>query len=241
MNRMESQLESTWATFDPGEAVKTAVYQQPTSTDLALFAPLHYEANYDYPLVVWLHGPGCSETQLREVMPLVSMRNYVGAAPRGTSQQPASTGSRGFSWDQSDEGVSVAADRVFATLEQAAGRYSINRKRVFLAGYDAGGTMALRLGLNYPEAFAGVVSLCGSFPDQGCPLARWSAARQIPVLIASGRDSRMYPVSQVCDDLRLLSSAGMTISLRQYPGAHELTAHMLGDMNRWLMEQIAGE
>ena len=47
-----------------------------------LFAPLHYEPNYAYPLVIWLHGPGDDERQLLRVMPLVSMRNYVSVGPR---------------------------------------------------------------------------------------------------------------------------------------------------------------
>ena len=49
------------------------------------FAPLHYEPNYSYPLIVWLHGPHNNELELKQIMPLVSMRNYVAAAPRGTA------------------------------------------------------------------------------------------------------------------------------------------------------------
>ena len=45
-------------------------------------APLHYERNYAYPLVVWLHGPGDNERQLQRIMPLVSMRNFVSIGPR---------------------------------------------------------------------------------------------------------------------------------------------------------------
>src|ERR1700676_406196 len=55
----------------------------------ALFGPLHYEANYAYPLLVWLHGPGDSEGQLKRIMPQISLRNYVAVAPRGTADWPA--------------------------------------------------------------------------------------------------------------------------------------------------------
>src|SRR5436190_20982679 len=55
-------------------------------TDLpyATFAPIHYEERYAYPLLVWLHGNASSERELRQVIPLVSMRNYVAIAPRGS-------------------------------------------------------------------------------------------------------------------------------------------------------------
>ena len=49
----------------------------------ASFAPQHYESGYSYPLLVWLHGPGCDERQLLRIMPQISMRNYVAIAPRG--------------------------------------------------------------------------------------------------------------------------------------------------------------
>ena len=51
----------------------------------ALFAPMHYEPGYAYPLIVWLHGTGGDQRQLQRVMPLVSMRNYVAITPRGIS------------------------------------------------------------------------------------------------------------------------------------------------------------
>src|SRR5262245_28959832 len=49
-----------------------------------IVTPLHYERNYAYPLVVWLHGAGDDERQVTNVMPLVSSRNYAAVGPRGT-------------------------------------------------------------------------------------------------------------------------------------------------------------
>ena len=67
-------------------AVGSAVYSPSTrGTDCALFAPLHYEKNYAYPLIVWLHGPGGDEGQLKRIMPCISTRNYAAVAPRGTA------------------------------------------------------------------------------------------------------------------------------------------------------------
>src|SRR4051794_19841644 len=72
-------------------------------TQCAVFAPLHYESNYAYPLLVWLHGPGDDESQLKRIMPLISMRNYVGVGPRGTVAQ-----SRQASVDEGDDRQKVA-------------------------------------------------------------------------------------------------------------------------------------
>lgn len=56
-------------------------------TVYSVFAPLHYEAKYPYPLIIWLHNEGTDERQLMRIMPLVSIRNYVAAAPRGFPMQ----------------------------------------------------------------------------------------------------------------------------------------------------------
>ena len=48
-----------------------------------IFTPQHYEPNYAYPLIVWLHGPDDDQRQVNRVMPLVSLRNYTAVGPRG--------------------------------------------------------------------------------------------------------------------------------------------------------------
>ena len=99
-------------------------------------------------------------------------------------------------------------------------------------------SMALRIALNHPSRFAGVLSLCGAFPTGRTPFGNLVAARQLPIFLATGRGSQEYPATQVCDDLRLLHTAGLSITLRQYPCGHELMPQMLTDVDRWIIEQI---
>lgn len=206
----------------------------------ALVAPLHYEPNYAYPLIVWLHGPGEDEQQVKRIMPLVSMRNYVSVAPRGTLSLPAPAGSPpAYSWSQASDHQAAAEQRVLDCIEAAARGFNIARQRIFLAGYEAGGTMALRLAMSAPRRFAGVLSLGGPFPEGRNPLGRYAEARRVPLFVACGQDAVRYPADRVCEDLRLYHSAGMAVSLRVYPGGDEISPHMLPDMDRWIMEQIA--
>lgn len=204
----------------------------------ALFAPLHYTPGYAYPLIVWLHGRGSDERQLQRIMPLVSMQNYVAVAPRGMRMPEAEGEREGYGWLQSDEHIRHAEQRVFDSIELAAHKYHIEPRRIFLGGFDVGGTMALRLAMSHPDRFAGVLSLCGAFPAGGTPFGNLIAARRLGIFLASGRASGDYPALQVCEDLRLLHTAGLSITLRQYPCGQELMPQMLTDINRWVMEQI---
>ncbi len=202
-----------------------------------LFSPLHYEAGYAYPLLVWLHTPSRNdERQLMRIMPVISMRNYVAVAPRGI---PLEEG--GYGWPQTPEGVHHAEREIFRCIASAKQRCHIAPDRIFLAGFDAGGTMAFRTAMCFPEQFAGVVSLCGGVPINQHLLRRWESARQLPAMMAVGRDSEEFSPSLACQNLRLFHTAGMSVSVRQYPCAQELSQQMLKDLNRWIMELICGE
>ncbi len=204
-----------------------------------LFAPMHYTAGYAYPLIVWLHGRGNDERQLQRVMPLISMRNFVAVAPRGlrvsVSDQPEK---EGFGWQQADDHIAQAEQRVFEAVEMAGRKLHIAPRRVFLVGFDCGGTMAFRLAMNHPERFAGVVSIDGPFPSGRTPFGKLVSARRLGVFLITGRGSREYPADEVCENLRLFHAAGLSVTLRQYPGGHKLTPQMLADVNRWIIDQI---
>ena len=100
--------------------------------------------------------------------------------------------------------------------------------------------MAIRLGLAAPNRFAGVASLVGPVPTGNNPLSNLLQARSLPMLIGYGRESEQYPVSQICEELRLFHIAGLSLNLRQYPCGHELTTQMLSDLDAWMMQIVTG-
>jgi phospholipase/carboxylesterase len=240
-------MNRTWPFVQPAEhsaeatsSVQSGLFTTSSQDSThSLFAPLRYTPSYPYPLIVWLHGHGSDERQLVRVMPLVSMQNYLAVAPRGTLIAASEAGKgECFGWQQSEEHVQEAEQRIFDSIDVVRRKFHINEERIFLAGFDCGGTMAFRVAMSCPSRFAGVLSLCGSFPTGRTPLARVTEARRLPVFLAAGRDDTTYTVADVCGDLRLLHAAGLSITLRQYPSGHELPTQMLADANRWIMDQI---
>jgi len=239
MNRLK-QLPPDVGDFDSTYSVQMGRISLDAEPHLALFTPIHYEPGYAYPLVVWLHGAGGNEQQLKRVLPLVSMRNFVGVAPRGTESIADDPAGGRFRWRQTPGHIDQAAHRVFAAVDAVGRKMHIQPQRIFLAGFACGGTMALRLATAYPDQFAGVLSFGGPFPSGHCPLGRINEVRNLPVFLATGSESVHYPEVDVCRDLRLFHSAGMSITLRHYPASDELTTVMLDDMNHWIMDRICG-
>lgn len=217
--------------------VRTVPGVEPIAS-FASFAPIHYEKRYAYPLIVWLHGEQGNELELRQVMPLISLRNFVAIAPRGLVANARD--GRDYDWGETSEAIEWAESRIAECVEVAQGRFNIHPRRVFLAGRGSGGTMALRVAWRSPKSFAGVAAMNGPIPKRFNPMRRVKELRELPCLLATSRDRAAYPPEDVCRDLRLLHIAGCTVALRQYPCADELTNSMLADLNQWAMELVCG-
>lgn len=234
MNRLQL-LSDPEATSEPpldGEHATLTSTQQ-SGVHHAIFAPLHYEPNYAYPLIIWLHGRGYNEMQLQRIMPGVSMRNYVACGPRAPLPDD-----QGYRW--SEDHLQVAERSIFECIDTVSSRFNVAPNRIFLAGLDDGGSASIRIGLRHPETFAGVLSIGGPFPMGRAPLARLEQARDLPILIAQGRYSENYTIERTCEELRLFHSAGLSVTLRQYPCGDEVDSNMLRDMDAWIMEQVTG-
>lgn len=224
------------------QTLQGALQPDPIRDDVqqaSFFLPARYEPNYRYPLVVWLHEDGGSQRELAEVMPHISTQNYVGVGVRAT-RACDSAGHR-FQWLQSTIGTAVAEDAIFSAIESASRRYSVNPARVYLAGYREGGTMALRIGLRNPSQFDGVISIDGALPRGGRPLVNLEAARNLAILSAVAMEGERYPMSEVCEDLRLWHSARLRMDMRQYTVDDCLVKEVLRDVNAWIMGRITGQ
>jgi phospholipase/carboxylesterase len=241
------------ASFGEASSEETAnCHQQRRSFPHFVYSPVHYEANYAYPLVVWLHGRSGDERQITRVMPDLSTRNYIAAAPRGNVTvkseptqlgQPSHVGNSasGFDWVDSNRGAEQALERVLDSVASAKAQLNVAADRIFLAGYQSGGTMATRIALRYPELFAGVANIGGTFPEGDQPLQNLDAARRHQLLMMYGEKSPIYGADDVCADLPLFHAAGLKIMMRQYPGDGELTTQMLRDLDVWIMERVTGQ
>jgi phospholipase/carboxylesterase len=204
----------------------------------SVFVPLHYEPGYAYPLLVWLHGQGESESILPDVMARVSLRNYVGVAPQGTVVVKSGTSCAAYGWSEEDDHLMWAEQRVDSAIEAADRRLHIHRDRIFLAGRGKGGTMALRLALADPGRFAGAASFGGPFPQGSCPLARFVEARHLALLVAYAADGTDVTSQRQDRDLYLLHTAGLNVSTWKLPGEGFLLSKMPAELNRWMMQRV---
>ena len=213
-----------------------------------LFSPMHYEPEYAYPLLIWLHGTGGDERQLMRIMPNISTRNYVAVAPRGLSiPQPIVPPSFDLSisailhrskeqhdWILSDHNLAVFEQRIFDCIAVAQERCNIADHRIFVAGFGTGGTAALRLATLYPECFAGAAAFGGELPPENRICPSWQMTQSPSILLGIDESAPDH----VCQLMEMFYIAGLSAEVREYPDTKSLTSGMLQDLNRWMMQIV---
>lgn len=233
------------------------------------FVPHRYEPNYPYPLLVMFHNRGSDEQQMERRLPSMSWRNYVGLSLRGPEPVVKGETHVGYGWGSdfarrdrivppteivSDgefirrrlfDGVTDPIDRledaVFSAVRQTRRSLHIHSERIFLVGYGEGAAVAYRLGLTYPERFAGVVAINGWMPGGFRPFAKLDACRNFRVLVVHGEWNGRSKIESVRRDVGVMRSAGLRVAFQSYPSAHRLTAAMLSDVDTWLINQCTSE
>lgn len=206
---------------------------------LRTFLPIGYEPNYPYPLLVFLHGQGSNEEQALRLAPRLSRRNYISIAPRGPLASSArADGQLGYGWGADDQCDPLVEEYLFGAIEQTRRQYHVHSERIYLVGLREGAALAYRLGLLYPDRFAGVASLNGLLPRRGGPLLRLPSVRQLRVFIGHGFANPVVPLSLARQDFRLFYTAGLNVALHTYPTTQRVHAEMLRDLNRWVQGHI---
>ncbi|MHC1764568.1 MAG: prolyl oligopeptidase family serine peptidase [Verrucomicrobiia bacterium] len=130
-----------------------------------------------------------------------------------------------------------------ALIEEIAGRYRVDRRRIYLTGLSMGGYGVWSLATSHPEVFAAVVPICGG----GDPADVGWMARQKPGAFASigvwafhGAEDKVVPLSESQDMVNAFKKAGgQDISLTVYEGTgHDAWAKAYEDpkLYEWLLQ-----
>ena len=200
----------------------------------AIHLPVHYEARYAYPLVIWFHGDGSSEQEISAVMPEISDRNFIGLALRGNVVQES-----GFAWTSGGEQSDALLNDIESIVRFVRRKYHVHSERIYLAGFGSGASVAMELILRKPEWFGGAACLCGKFQDLQVPSLRDSELRNKRVLLATSAANRSSAVGDVVSTGRLLYASGMQIGTRVYQESGTTPSKkMLSDVNSWLMDDV---
>ena len=130
---------------------------------------------------------------------------------------------------------------VFSAIRQTRRALHVHSERIYLVGIGEGAAVAYRLGLSYPERFAGVVAINGWIPGGFRPLARLKSCRDLRILVVHGEWNARVPIRPTRRDVASLRAGGLHVAFQSYPCAHRMTSPMLADVDTWLINHCTAE
>lgn len=129
--------------------------------EVLLHAPPAYRPGGPVPLVVVLHGRPSTPAEVREssrMSATADAEGFLVAYPKGVNG----------GW-RTRVGAPEADDLTFmrAMVDQLVDAWSVDRARVYAAGFSNGAAMTYRLGAEASDVFAAVAPVSGQFDDGG--------------------------------------------------------------------------
>ena len=185
------------ATFQPNHALTRAAPAETTRHTIRvggldrsfyLRLPPQFSPQGRYPLVILLHGHNNNGSNVigQTKMDAVADRyGFILAAPNGTGRfsRFRLTWNAGTCCGSAQEKHIDDVGFLAALIDTLRGRLPIDSSRIAIAGFSAGGMLALRAACDRPSIATVYVNVQGTMPDTTC-----SAHRPVSMLLFAGDD-----------------------------------------------------
>ena len=152
-----------------------------------LHVPASYKSNQPAPLLIALHGTGGNGNVMKQQTgfnQLAEQNGFIVVYPDGVKQhwdarrgnQPETTNDIGF---------------ISALIDDLGSRYSIDRRRIYAAGFSNGGTFTHRLACDLSDKITAIAVVSATMPAN--LTSRCQTTKPIPVLLIHGTKDEAIP------------------------------------------------
>jgi phospholipase/carboxylesterase len=198
-----------------------------------------------FPTLFAMHGWGLSAFDLHGVAPFIAGGRFLVICPQGSHEVEIGA-INGYGWYETNPGsrpdeekIDAAVDELRAFINEACGRYPVDRSKIVLAGFSQGGTMAYSLGLRWPDKFAALVGISTAFPDFLVERAtNREAIAKLPTLVQHGRADDALDLTRARKSVEKLRELGAPVTFREYDCRHEICADGVRDLSTFLAERV---
>jgi predicted peptidase len=183
-----------------------------------LFVPPGYDKTQSYPLVIWLHGAGGAGDDNRlEIENDQTLGTHTWTRPDVQAKHPAFVlvpQSPGV-WIHQLGGLDLSDEEqlVVEILASVKSEFSIDAKRVYLAGQSNGGFGTWDLVMKRPDLFAAAIPLCG-----GGDTALAPRVANMPIWAFHGDKDATIPVEDSRQMIAAIRKAGGKPRYTEYKG-----------------------
>ncbi len=203
--------------------------------------------------VIWMHGLGADGNDFESIVPSLGLEDLGVRFVFPHAPKRAVTLNMGLimrawydirkidlRWDHDEKGILESTEQIEALIGREKERGLPSRK-IVLAGFSQGGSIALHVGLRHPEPLAGVAALscylvCGDSLEREIS----EANRAMPIFQAHGKEDPTVPFEGGQQAHGRLTELGYPVDWNTYPMAHELHPQEVQDLGAWLRRCLDG-
>lgn len=164
------------------------------------------------PLLLFLHGARESGRMIDGFVPFADRTGTIVLAPD----------SRGHTWGLVDGDEDADLAFVDQALAKIFAGYSIDPRRIVVAGFSDGATAALSWGLTNGDLFHGIAAFSAGFVHLAGP-----AHGRPRIFMTHGQRDPVFPIASTGRRIAgLLGKAGYAIEFHEFDGKHEIPADL---------------
>ena len=192
-----------------------------------------------------MHGWGLSAFDLHGIAPFIADGKFLVLCPQGRHQVQFGL-VNGYGWYETKPGSSLDEDKIDSAVDdlkgfinEAFGRYPIDRERIALIGFSQGGMMAYNLAMRWPDRFAALVGISTLLPDYLYERAKSRGTiANLPTLVEHGRVDTDVSMAKARKSVEMLRELVTPVTFRDYNCGHEVCAEGIQDISTFLQEHV---
>ena len=219
--------------------------QWPETKKAYVRVPKNMEPGTLAPACIVFHDYGAGKRETADTIfgPIADELGIILIAPQG----PRLVAPNRYCWFDTDgeflERYRLTNKQVWKEYNQLLKQYPIDSKRVFVAGFGQGATMAFPFAVRNPQIFAGMLGISGNYWPEAMA-GGWverSGTKRMPLCMIAGAQETDVRSKLADRAIFLLQSAGARVHRIQHAGSglEELDTFLIGDGFRWLLEQTS--
>ena len=210
------------------------------SSNIKLTTPLELSLDKEKPdkAFIVLHGWGANQHDLVPFVRNLNLKNYYSFFPNAPFDVPGTAG-RGKGWfsfpinDESENELVQSKVQLLAHINEVEKR-GFSLTNIVIMGFSQGAAMALEILLSKRKRIGAVISLSGFLIDGSNFHTLNDAIKQTPIFLAHGQHDTILPLKRAKLSAKALKNAGLKITWREYPMAHEIIADEVEDIRGFL-------
>ncbi|MBI3784611.1 MAG: alpha/beta fold hydrolase [Deltaproteobacteria bacterium] len=197
-----------------------------------------------HPTIIALHGWGASAMDLLGLAPYVAGGKFLVVCPQGRIEVPLGP-TNGYGWfpltmgaPPDPQAFALASRDIETFVDDVVRRYPVDATKLVILGFSQGGVMAYASGLNQPQRFAALVCLSSWLPPSVADSVPGGDRTALPTLVHHGSSDELIDVSRARESIDRLRTLRVPVTYREFDMGHEINAHSLTDLSRWLTEHV---